>query len=122
MKTGIMVKLGHLKEPVVDPKDTQVFPGDGVLGEYNEIVIGERFEVARGANYINTSAVKSIYVHGSESFDKLMLPAGFPEPEFLDFPELKDGDTLIATMNSVYLLRQINGKQETAKEESKEGT
>jgi hypothetical protein len=61
--------------------------------------------------YLRTSKVRSYYVHetdGSEP-DKLILPKDFPVHSIHDLPQdlLVPGDLLMATMNSIYLLRKV---------------
>ena len=60
---------------------------------------------------LRTSTVKSVYICNTEQ-DKLVLPSDFPDKEYLDFSniELKSGDILFATLNSVYALRDIQEK------------
>ena len=62
------------------------------------------------AGYVRTSAVRSYYKHLADSSDhpdKLVLPAEFPEDDLYNFkmPEMKEGDYLIATANSIYYLQ-----------------
>ena len=61
------------------------------------------------SRYFHTSIVRSIYEHLSESeLDRLILPKDFPMSQDLNVPELRRGDILLATMNSVYLLRKTD--------------
>lgn len=54
-------------------------------------------------DYVRTSIVRHVYKHGDSP--EMNLPDGFPESDLerLEYPELKEGDILVATMNSIYL-------------------
>jgi hypothetical protein len=55
---------------------------------------------------LTISRVRSYYKHcdKGEHPDKLVLPKDFPIEENIEIPKMKDGDYLIATMNSIYYL------------------
>lgn len=96
-----ILKIGNRDEPELFNQDTQ-FAANGSLWT-NVIKPGEPV----GLSNFRTSLAKSIYVHNTDSgYDKLVLPKDFPQATDLRFPEkLKEGDVLIATMNSVYWLQ-----------------
>jgi hypothetical protein len=75
--------------------------------EYEFPEVGRRYVVSGERDgAISTSLLKSIYKHEPESGrDKLILPVDFPDATKLDFPEMKQGDYLLATCNSVYHVR-----------------
>ena len=59
--------------------------------------------------FFHTSRIRSIYEHETnDGYDKLVLPANFPSAADLKIPELKKGDVLLGTMNSVYLLTKTD--------------
>ena len=64
-----------------------------------------RIQDTRTGEWLTTSTIRSLYMHESDSgYDKIILPSDFPISKDLDIPEMKDGDLLIGTMNSVYFL------------------
>ena len=70
------------------------------------------FEGDRMHDWIRTSVIRSVYEHGGE-IDKLILPKEFPKEDYLNMesPEMRDGDVLIATMNSIYLAQKVDNKE-----------
>jgi len=70
--------------------------------------IGYPFLIDGGhtTDWLRTSTVKSYYVCGDSNDcpDKLILPKGFPIEDISEMPEMKEGDILMATRNSIYLL------------------
>lgn len=79
-----------------------------IAGELKPI-IGHPILVGDLPTGIRTSRIRSYYVHEKpdEHPDKLVLPANFPikEVEGLDMNKLDKGDMILATMNSLYLVR-----------------
>ena len=65
-----------------------------------DLRIGERFQIGTFC----TSRVMSIYVHDGSGKDQLVLCKGFPVEDF-EMPELIFNDIMIATENSIYLIR-----------------
>lgn len=61
-------------------------------------------------HWIRTSRIRSYYVHETDGShpDKLVLPKGFPVEDCaqLSLEELEPGDMLLATQNSIYLVRK----------------
>lgn len=114
-----LTKLQHLKNPVHGPERSAfVYSNDIITGEGRaDPTIGEQYWLygityrAKGIPerlpWFHTSRIKSIYKHGSSDKDKLVLPDSFPDRESIVFPELIDGDCLLATENSVYHMRII---------------
>lgn len=80
---------------------------DNHIDDYNiDNLIGNMLFIADHKTFLRTSPIKSIYEHtASSGRDKLVLPDGFPTVTFGNLPELYDNDILVATMNSVYLIR-----------------
>ena len=99
-------KIGNRSEPETKNQD-ECFDFKGmVLG--NNVCVGYvlKMQCLNGDTF-QTSIVRSIYHHDETSgYDKLILPSNFPKSLDLKFPTLEDGDLLIGTMNSVYLIRQ----------------
>lgn len=113
--THFLVKLSHLKEPGRTreeyphgpiPEDEKYY---GCFLEPPTVGHSFLFFVPNIDDILGTSTVRSLYSPSAtlQGGDKLVLPAGFPEPEKLEIPELLENDILIATMNSLYLLREI---------------
>jgi hypothetical protein len=101
-----VTKLSYLEKRHHDVDNLSVpkgFTGNGVL--WNLPTVGQRF-ILMGDYGVNTSPVKSVYQHESETQDKLVLPSDFPRAKELIIPELKKGDYLFATLNSVYHLTE----------------
>lgn len=65
------------------------------------------------SDWVRTSTVKSYYVCDDPENhpDKLVLPKDFPIEDISSIPEMKKGDLLIATRNSIYLLEVLGEKQ-----------
>ncbi len=83
----------------------RVYPGDTFKGHTEQLpTVGKEFFIG----ILRTTEVKSIYEHdGIAGNDKLVLPAGFPNATKLVMPEVKSGDMLFATLNSIYHLTDI---------------
>lgn len=86
--------------------------GESFTGAINFPIVGERFDVMgfkfMGEDCLSTSPVKSIYVHGTGQ-DKLALPSDFPDALNLDMSiQMKPGEMLLATLNSVYLVSDLS--------------
>ena len=60
--------------------------------------------------HLVTSMIRSYYKEcdKGEHPDKLVLPQGFPIEENIQIPAMKEGDYLLATMNSIYYLEAYN--------------
>lgn len=112
-KQGRLEKLKHLESPNQAYKDAEVhvrqfvegiYPNDPQIGEIFIIYGSVRYEDR--AEYLRTTPLRSIWVVGDASRDKLILPDSFPDRETLQFPdEVNAGDILFATLNSVYWLK-----------------
>ena len=62
-----------------------------------------------------TTFVMCVYVHDQDATtgtDKLILPPKFPIEDIPNDLEINKGDTLFTTMNSIYILREINKAME----------
>jgi len=118
---SFLTKLAVCKDYEV-PVDNQVVgPGFFCEGKYFcKPMVGERFSFesddphAKGG--LLSSIVKSIYEVGG-SPDKLVLPKEFPPISELVFPswpgqpgELREGDILFSTMNSIYWLGSLKAQ------------
>jgi len=73
----------------------------------------DTFWLAReNQGFWRSSPVLSVYEHSqnkiNEGQDKLILPVDFPMSSDIKLPELKEGDILFATLNSIYLLREYS--------------
>lgn len=98
----ILGEVGSLDRETPDLSLAERFKKD-------KLVLGQCCTVTGGHfnEYIRTTELKSIYQHkGNSGFDKLVLPNHFGDVTKLEFPELKDGDFLLATRNSVYHLQK----------------
>lgn len=95
-----------------DPKNTEV-------QEVAKPKIGKAFMVHGNGlfNFLRTSMVIGIYNHSEEEInetgvDKLVLPSGFPASAgdkvsgSWDNLKLEEGDILLSTLNSIYLVRK----------------
>jgi hypothetical protein len=117
-----ITKLGHRKDayfnadvtPYSSMTSWSVPSGDSYEGtEVNPPEIGSSYHLrdcSQGgylcAEYFHSSTVKSIYIHDSEDYDKLVLPIDFPKTAIhLNIPIMEKGEMLLATMNSVYLVQ-----------------
>jgi hypothetical protein len=76
--------------------------------------VGERFVVfPNGESVFGTSLVMSVYKHGEgdvTGIDKLTLPNNFPVKDVPNNIEIKMGDYLLSTLNSIYLVREVKTK------------
>jgi len=98
-------KIGNRDKPENRNQDS-IFDFTGVP-MHNKVEIDSSVRIVTLHEWFATSKVRSIYQHGTEN-DKLVLPKDFPVSKDLNIPELKDNDILLATMNSVYLLREAD--------------
>lgn len=98
----------HIERHGAAVQEDETFTGNIQYEPKIDNVLHFHLEIPKtnGDNYLRTSLIKSILVQGSEN-DKLVIPSDFPEAYRLKIPELKEGDTLFATSNSVYHLRRI---------------
>ena len=107
-----LTKIGYAASPAVDPSKHEVVEGFSIVGRpLHQPSVGRKLVFLSGKyeddTTIVTTELKSVYVHGTDQ-DKLVLPSGFPDAVNLRLPEeIKDGDTLFATQNSVYLIRRL---------------
>ena len=103
-----LLKLNHRKDASVEKDNAAVEELKVLQGHSLEpITIGRCFRFATMEGLLITSVVKSIYVHETEA-DKLVLPSEFDYTEDITSVDMKEGDVMFATNNSVYLLRRVN--------------
>ena len=106
-----VTKLTRLSDPF-HKESPEIYTGDKFTGYINFPVVGKRFDVegikSRAEDWFSSSPIKSIYVHGTGR-DKLVLPSDFPDALHLDMSKLdmKPGEMLLATLNSVYLVSDL---------------
>ena len=105
-------KIKHLK----DEDGTEFLGLDWECQKVARPKIGSVFMVAGAGRWLRTSLVESYYVHDDPDNykthpDKLVLPPGFPIETATSFPELKPGDVVLCTMNSLYLCREMPGHE-----------
>jgi hypothetical protein len=105
---GVTIKkLGNRDTPEgINQEIKYTFTGNGGPLELNK-----PFFVTKNGYFFQTSKVRSIYIHGSEENDKLVLPKDFPVSKDLSLPSsMKEGELLLATMNSIYYISDANLK------------
>jgi hypothetical protein len=113
--THSLTKLSHLKKPEVAPDEYAHGPVPDDKQYFGSFIdapqVGKSFIfwIPEIGNTLLLSTVQALYSPSrvQEGADKLVLPTGFPEPEHLSIPELLHSDVLIATRNSLYLLREV---------------
>lgn len=107
---GTLVKLNHRKDHHHGP-EASAFVKTGEAFELRFETLPEVGEAFCGYltpyGHFNTSTVKSVFVAGSDPRDKLVLPESFEAREQLEIPEVKEGDYLLSTKNSLYWLKNI---------------
>jgi hypothetical protein len=116
MQFAKVTKLGHRldakhnadEKPFVSSFGHSVSSGDTYTGFFESLPqVGQSFCLSHGI-VLRTSTVKSVYVHESEDYDKLVLPKNFPKTAaHLLFPLMEKGEILFATLNSVYYVQLI---------------
>ena len=105
-KTYQIKKIGNRDVPE-NHNQEEMFDYFGTISK-NKIEIGEPVFLQNYKEWFHTSRIRSAYQHeDSSDNDKLILPKDFPIASDLNIPELKTKDILLATMNSVYLLRTV---------------
>lgn len=99
-------KIGDTKNQIKEQSFLSEFYGfmfnDSIVIDMRVILIKDAYD------YFATSFVKSFYVNTPDSEnDKLILPSAFDTKVELDLSQVKYNDIMIATMNSIYLLREV---------------
>lgn len=114
-----ITKLSHLEDPFY--KDDEYPEGAGVSSDFtlqglcsNPPQVGKCFFMIAPENEdygdFRSSVVMAVlpFDPTETGVDKLVLPQDFPKPERLRVPALKKGETLFATMNSLYLYQELD--------------
>lgn len=109
-----LTKLDKLKSPIIEDNPWGNEINDVIVGfSPDKPKIGMPFYIVTEDELegVRTSRVKSFYVHDTNN-DKLVLPSDFPDARDLDFSKvnLKSGEMLIATCNSIYMVTDITNK------------
>ena len=102
---GFQFSGATIRTKKVNLEETEYITGMDEPIEKLEDLVGHAayFSGPHMYDFVRTSVVRHVYEHG----DELNLPEGFPESDLerLEYPELKNGDILVATMNSIYLAK-----------------
>ena len=104
----LIKKIGNRDEPE-NYNQTANYEYTGKLYFGDKIVIDEPVFILDNETreLFNTSRIRTIYEYKPESNNDKLVLTDFPAAADLDIPELVEGDILLGTMNSVYLLREV---------------
>lgn len=102
MKHGRLVKLNHLSEPRYKEENHTIRKGMEFHGHFNELPeLGKSFWIGCFAS----SMIQAICRVGKEN-DTIVIPERFVK-EGATLPDVKEGDYLIITYNSLYWLTDV---------------